>query len=64
MIKSVKRMKNRKNGVRAIGIAYLSLVRKESLCFILKFLLDYKEDNLVILVIKSLFLYQGLILPY
>ena len=32
--------------------------RGESLCFILEFLLDYREDNLVILMIKSLFPYQ------
>ena len=38
--------------------------RGESLCFILEFLLDFKKDNLVILVIKSLFPYQRLILPY
>ena len=36
----------------------------ESFSFILEFLLDYREDNLVILEIKSLFPYQGLILSY
>ena len=49
-------------GVRAVGVAYLSLVG--SLYFILEFLLDYRKDNLVILVIRSLFHYQGLVSPY
>ena len=35
-----------------------------SLCFILEFLLDFRKDNLVILVIRSLFAYQGLVIPY
>ena len=55
-------MENRKKGVRVVGIAYISLV--ESFFVLYSFLLDYKEDNLVIFVIKSLFLYQGLVLPY
>ena len=38
--------------------------REESFYFILKFLLDYRKDNLVILVINSLFPYQRLILSY
>ena len=29
-----------------------------------KFLLDFRKDNLVILVIRSLFPYQGLVIPY
>ena len=62
MIKSAKRVEKRKKGVFTVGIAYLSLVG--SLHFILEFLLDYRKDNLVIMVIKSLFPYQGLILPY
>ena len=32
--------------------------------FYIEFLLDYMEDNLMILMIQSLFPYQGLILPY
>ena len=36
----------------------------ESLYFIFEFLLDFKKDNLVIFVIRSLFPYQGLVLPY
>ena len=43
-------------------VAYLALV--ESLPFILEFLLDYRKDNLVILVIRYFFPYQGLVLPY
>ena len=35
-----------------------------SLCFIFEFLLDFRKDNLMILVIRSLFPYQGLVLPY
>ena len=35
-----------------------------SLCFILEFLLDFRKDNVVILVIRSFFPYQGLVLPY
>ena len=48
-------MKKNKNGVRAVGIAYR--------CFILEFLLDFRKDNLVILVIRYLFPYQGLVIP-
>ena len=35
-----------------------------SLCFIFEFLLDFRKDNLVILMIRSLFSYQGLVIPY
>ena len=35
-----------------------------SLPFILEFLLDYKKDNLVILVIRYFFPYQGQVIPY
>ena len=35
-----------------------------SLCFIFEFFVDFRKDNLVILVIRSLFPYQGLVLPY
>ena len=62
MIKSAKTVEKRNKGVCTIGGAYLSLVG--SLYFILEFLLYYRKDNLVILVIRSLFLYQGLVLPY
>ena len=55
-------MKKRKKGVREVGVAYLSLRR--SIHFIFEFLLDFKKDNLVILVIRSLFPYQVLVLPY
>ena len=54
-------MEKRKKGVSVVGVVYLSLVG--SLHFILEFLLDYRKDNLVILVIRSFFPYQGLILP-
>ena len=63
---SVVRCKSTKrgfdDGVPTVEVAYLSLVG--SLHFILEFLLDYGKDNLVILVIRSFFPYQGLILPY
>ena len=39
-------------GSLTVRIAYLSLV--VSLCFILEFLLGYRKDNFVILVISSL----------
>ena len=49
-----------KEKVCAVRIAYLSLVG--NLCFILGFLFDSWEDNLVILVIDTLFPYQKPIL--
>ena len=55
-------MEKRKKEVSAVGVAYLSL--RGSLCFIFEFLLDFRKDNLVILVIRSLFPYQGLVLSY
>ena len=61
MIKSTK-MVEKKKGVSAIGVAYISL--GGSLCFIFKILLDFKKDNLMILVIRYLFPYKGLVLPY
>ena len=45
-----------------IRVAYLSHVG--SLPFILELILDYRKDNLVILVIRFFFPYQGLVLPY
>ena len=51
----------RKKEVETVIFAYLSL--RGSLCFIFEFLIDSRKDNLVILVIKSLFPYQGPILP-
>ena len=36
----------------------------ESLCFILKFLFAFRKDNLMILVIRFIFSYQGLVIPY
>ena len=36
---------------------------RRKFCFLLEFLLNYEEVNLVILRIRSLFPYQGLILP-
>ena len=57
-------MEKRKNGVCAVGVAHLSLGGGESFCFILEFLFDFRKDNLMILVIKSLFPYQELDLPY
>ena len=49
-----------KKRICAVKIAYLSFMG--SLCFILEFLFDSWKDNLVILVIKSLFPYQRPIL--
>ena len=40
-------------GVSIVGVVYLSLVGSL-----------YRKDNLVILVIRSLFPYQGLVSPY
>ena len=48
-------MEKSKKEVRAIGIAYLSI--GGNLCFILEFLLDFRKDNIVILVIRYLFPY-------
>ena len=62
MIKLAKGVEKRKKKISAVGVAYLSLMG--SLHFILKFILDYRKDNLVILVIRYFFHYQGLILPY
>ena len=62
MIKSGKGVEKRNKGVGAVGVAYLYFV--ESLCFILEFLLDYRKDNLVILLIRFIFPYQGLVLSY
>ena len=56
MIKSAKMVEKRKKGVSEVGVAYLSLMG--SLRFILEFLLDYKKDNLMILLIRFLFPYQ------
>ena len=49
-------------GSFTIRVAYLAFMG--SLPVILEFLLDYKKDNLVILVVRSFFPYKGLILPY
>ena len=49
-------------GSSTYRVAYLSHVG--SLPFILEFLLDYRKDNLVILMIRYFFRYQGLVLPY
>ena len=61
-------MEKRLKRVSAIGVAYLSLGGGGGgggdLCFILEFLLDLRKDNVVILVIRSFFPYQGLVLPY
>ena len=50
-------MERKKKEVETVGIAYLSLVGSPP--FILEFLLDYREDNLVILVMRYFFPYQG-----
>ena len=62
------RLSQQKDGEKEEGSLrswnYIPFPHGESFCFIVKFLLDYREDNLVIFVIKSLFPHQGLILPY
>ena len=63
MIRSAKRMEKKRKGISAVEVC-IPFPRGESLCFILEFLLDYREDNLRIFAIKSLFPYQGLILLY
>ena len=60
MIKSAKRGdKREKKEDNAVRVAYISLVG--SLPFILGFFLDYRKDNLIILVMRYFFPYQGLI---
>ena len=62
MIKLAKRVEKRRKGVSAVGVVYLSL--EGSFYFIFEFFLDFRKDNLVILLIRYLFSYQGLVLPY
>ena len=62
MIKSAKGMKKKRKRISAIGVAYRSLER--CFCFILEFLLDFRKDNLMILVIRYFFPYKGLVLHY
>ena len=59
-------MEKRKKGVSVVGVEYFYLGEGEggSLYFILEFLLDFRKDNLVILVIRYLFPYKGLVFPY
>ena len=57
-------MEKKKKGVGAVRVAYLSLRGGGGISFKLEFLLDFRKDNLMILVIRSLFPYQGLVLPY
>ena len=52
MIKLRKGMEKRRKGISAVGVVCLSLVG--SVFVLYSFPLDYKEDNLVIFVIKSL----------
>ena len=47
-------VEKKKKEVRVVGVAYISL----------EFLLDYRKDNLMILVIRYFFPYQGLIFSY
>ena len=57
MIKSAKKGEKReKYEDSSVGVAYLSLVG--SLPFILGFFLDYRKDNLIILVMRYFFPYQ------
>ena len=62
LIKSKKWVKKRKKGVSVVGVAYFP--SGGSLCFIFEFLFYFRKYNHVILVIRSLFPYQGLVLPY
>ena len=52
MIKSAKEMEKMRKGISAVGVVYLSLVGSPFVLY--SFPLDYREDNLVIFVIKSL----------
>ena len=59
-------MEKKKQRVHTVGIAYLPLVG--DLLYLYKvvheFLLDFRKENILILEIKSLLPYQGLIIPY
>ena len=57
-----KMVKKKKKEVRQLGLH--TFPSRRSFCFILEFVLDFRKDNLVIFVIRSLFPYQGLVLPY
>ena len=66
MIKSTKR---RRREIRELaGVAYRSLGGGGggggSLCFVFEFLLEFRKDNLIILVIRYFFPYQELVLSY
>ena len=62
MIKSTKGWRRRRREFTQLELH--TFPSSPSFRIILKSLLDYREDNLVILVIKSIFPYQRLILPY
>ena len=62
IIKSAKGWRRERKELVQLGLHTFPL--GGSFCFILEFLLDFRKDNLVILVIKSLFPYQGLVFPY
>ena len=49
-------MVKKKNEVRQLGLHTFPLLG--SSCFILEFVFDFRKDNLVILVMRSLFPYQ------
>ena len=58
IFKSAKGVKKRKKGVNAVEVHTFPSGGGGILFFIFKFLLDFRKDNLVILVIRSLFPYQ------
>ena len=62
MIKSTKGWRRERKELAQLELHTFPL--GGSLYFIFKFVLDFRKDNLVILVIRSLFPYQGLVLPY
>ena len=53
-------MEKKKKEVRQLGLHTFPL--EGSFCFILEFVLDFRKDNLMILVIRSLFPHQRPIL--
>ena len=60
MLKSEKGMEKKKKEVRQLDLHTFTSVG--SSCFILQFVFDFRKDNFMILVIRSLFPYQKLIL--
>ena len=66
MIKSVKGWRKEKRELAQLELHTFPSRGGGGGClgFILEFLFDFRKDNLVILMIRSLFPYQRLVLPY